>query len=78
MKTSLSNSTRQLLDEKEAAFIIGAAMPTLRKSRCTGKLFGMPAPTYLKLGRTIRYKLSVLNDWLDSLEQYSVQSTREQ
>ena len=75
--TSLSNSTRQLLDEKEAALIIGAATPTLRKSRCTGELFGLPAPTYLKLGRTIRYKVSALNEWLESLEKYSIQPTQE-
>lgn len=75
--TSLSKSIRQLLDEKEAALIIGAATPTLRKSRCTGTLFGLPAPKYLKLGRTIRYKLSVLNEWLETLEQYSVQPAQE-
>jgi hypothetical protein len=68
---------RQLLDEKQAALIIGTATPTLRKSRCTGKLFGLPTPTYLKLGRTIRYKVSVLNDWLESLDQYAVESSKE-
>lgn len=75
MKTA--TSLRQLLDEKEAALIIGAATPTLRKSRCTGKLFGLPAPKYLKLGRTIRYQSEALNDWLESLEKYSIQPTLE-
>tara|TARA_R110002060_G_scaffold78202_1_gene90967 strand:+ start:1845 stop:2096 length:252 start_codon:yes stop_codon:yes gene_type:complete len=72
-ETRLYTSTRKLLDEKEASLIIGAATPTLRKSRCTGELFGLPAPKYLKLGRTIRYQASVLNDWLESLEGYSIQ-----
>ena len=65
--TSNSDTVRQLLNEKDASQIIGASTPTLRKSRCTGTLFGIPAPKHLKIGRTIRYKTSDLNDWVSNL-----------
>ncbi|GAA6206547.1 hypothetical protein [Thalassotalea sp. SU-HH00458] len=77
IKTKLASSLNQLLDEKQAALLLGTATPSLRKSRCTGVLFGIPAPQYLKLGRSIRYKTSVLNSWLDALEKHSVNPAQE-
>jgi hypothetical protein len=58
----------ELLAENDAASILGAAKSTLKQSRHTGKLFGKPAPPYLKLGlRSIRYKRS---DLLNSRDQF--------
>lgn len=60
-----------LLSNKHAAPILGTTPDALKISRCTGLLFGLPAPKYLKIGRTIRYKKSTLQAWLDQFEEQS-------
>jgi predicted DNA-binding transcriptional regulator AlpA len=47
-----------LLNDKEAARLVGSTPNSLRQSRYTGLLFGVPAPRFIKLGRSIRYRLS--------------------
>jgi len=49
-----------------AAGILKVAESTLRKSRVTGELLGIPAPKYYKLGRRVRYLESDLHEWIES------------
>lgn len=60
------------LSEK-AAFphIIPAAPATARKSRVTGVLLGRPAPEFVRHGRSIRYRLSALLEWLENGQEFT-------
>jgi len=49
------------VDESRAAQILGFSVKTLRKRRWERK-----PPAFLKVGRLIRYRLSDLQDYLDS------------
>jgi len=53
---------KTLLTTKEAAAYLDCAAITLYQSRCSGTLFGMSAPPYIKRGKNGRvfYKLSTL------------------
>ncbi|WP_075879597.1 hypothetical protein [Vreelandella massiliensis] len=51
--------------------LISAAPATARKSRSTGMLLGLPAPTYVKRGRTVRYRLSAVLQWIEKADNYS-------
>lgn len=53
----------EVLNEKQAAEYIGMSVSYLQHDRCYGNK--NPGPPYLKLGRSIRYRLSDLNDWLE-------------
>ncbi len=53
-----------LLKSKQAAEFLGINDDVLRKSRSTGLLFGLPAPSHIKLGRIVRYEESTLNSWV--------------
>lgn len=59
------------LDTHESAKELGFASITLRMSRVTGVLAGVPAPTYRKLGRKVVYDRVILDQWL---EQFANQS----
>lgn len=48
-----------MLNTKEAAAVIGCAPITLAKLRCSGG-----GPTFLKIGRSVRYSRTDLDDWL--------------
>ena len=52
------------LDTHEGAFHISLASNTLRASRTSGVLCGVPAPVYRKIGRKVVYDLAVLDEWL--------------
>jgi hypothetical protein len=51
---------------KEAAYIFGCTEDTLRKSRSTGYLFGLPAPRHIKLGYTVKYTLEDIVEWMET------------
>ncbi|NVN90194.1 MAG: helix-turn-helix domain-containing protein [Desulfuromonadales bacterium] len=53
----------RLLDEKEAAPLCGVKRQTLAKWRMSGN---PNAPAFCKVGRSARYKLSVLKAWIAS------------
>ena len=53
-----------LLDTHEFAKKLGFASVTLRMSRVTGTLAGVPAPTYRKIGRKVVYDEAVGDEWL--------------
>lgn len=60
---------KALLTTKEAAAYLGYAEYTLRKSRVTGTLGGVPAPKVTRIGKTPRYKNVDLDLWIDGLEE---------
>lgn len=53
-----------LLDNAPAAAFLHCSPHTLRLSRHTGRLFGVPAPAFLKMGRSVRYRRETLERWL--------------
>lgn len=53
--------TRDLVDEKAAAEILGTTPGTLSVWRSTGR-YALP---FVKVGRKVRYRLSDLETWLD-------------
>jgi hypothetical protein len=56
-----------LISEKAAAQHIGMSVAFLRDGRCRGVLGGgTPPPPHLKLGRSVRYAKSDLDEWLDA------------
>lgn len=60
-----------MLSDKEAASVVGASKSTIKQSRHTGVLFGKPSPTFVKCGRSTRYKLSVLIKFRDQFPEYN-------
>lgn len=60
----VNNSQKDILiTSKQAAEALGYSEYTLRLSRTTGTLAGVQAPAFVKLGRSVRYKQSDLNNW---------------
>lgn len=58
------------LTEYEAAKFIGMSRSYLRQSRMNGNREGRtPAPPWLKIGRSIRYRVDDLDSWLDQFRQ---------
>ena len=53
------------LDTHESAYYIGLASNTVRISRVSGTLCGVPAPTYRKIGRKVIYDRVILDQWLE-------------
>lgn len=51
-----------LVDEREAAEILGLAVGTMSVWRSTGR-YGIP---FLKIGRNVRYRRADLDAWLQS------------
>ncbi len=54
-----------VMNEKNAARYVGMSISFLRKARCEGTLAGRtPGPTYIKLGRAVRYSRTDLDAWI--------------
>ena len=63
MEKLVKNVTNNdLVDEKHAASILGVSPGTLQVWRSTGR-YGIP---FIKVGRLVKYRLSVLNEWIES------------
>ena len=58
-QTPLQND---MVDEKEAAVILGVTRGTLQVWRSTGR-YSIP---FVKVGRLVKYRRSVLESWLES------------
>ena len=56
------------LDNKAAAAYIGIAPSSLKHSRHTGLLCGVPTPAYRKLGRRVVYDLATLHAYSGEVE----------
>mgnify|MGYP000046388202 CR=1 FL=1 len=52
-------------DTHVAANYLGFGSSTVRVSRVTGTLAGVPAPTYRKIGRKVVYDRMVLSKWIE-------------
>ena len=59
-----------LLNDHQAARILGTTSGSLKQSRYEGKLFGRPAPKFIKLGKSARYKLSTLTSFLEQFPEH--------
>lgn len=59
-----------LLSEKQAALIVGCSPASLKQSRHSGVLFGVPAPPFLKMGRSARYRVSSLLHFVMQFTEY--------
>ena len=57
--------TSSLANTHECADKLGFASSTIRMSRVTGLLAGVPAPTYRKIGRKVAYDHVILDQWLN-------------
>lgn len=56
----------QIMTEKEAALYIGMSRSYLSQDRINGHREGRtPGPSYMKLGRSVRYHVRDLDDWLN-------------
>ena len=62
---SISYSTR------EAALFIGVCKSSLDKARVSGELFGQTPPPFIKMGRSIRYRVVDLKAWLDEQKTFT-------
>jgi predicted DNA-binding transcriptional regulator AlpA len=60
-----------LLDEQQAAEVVGTTRKSLKDSRHKGELFGEEAPRYLKMGRSVRYRLSELIRFREQFSEYA-------
>jgi predicted DNA-binding transcriptional regulator AlpA len=60
-----------LLDDHTTAPLLGVSPATLRKSRVTGTLLGLPTPIFLKMGKTIRYRDADIREWLSQLSSFA-------
>lgn len=58
-----------LLENNTAAPFCGVAPATLKQSRVTGVLCGVPAPAYIKLGRKVVYKEQTIANWLSQFDE---------
>lgn len=54
-----------LLTGRQAAELLNISEGTLRMSRYRGRLFGLPAPSWVRIGSAIRYRRDELCRWLD-------------
>ncbi|MDC1101382.1 hypothetical protein OAS69_01260 [Pseudomonadales bacterium] len=63
LKAKLECSPDTLLDNDEAAFYCKVKPNTMKNSRYTGKLGGVDAPAFVKIGRSISYRLDTLCTW---------------
>ena len=52
-----------LYDTGASGAYLGFQPTTMRNSRNTGKLAGVDAPAFVKMGTVVRYKGKTLKDW---------------
>ena len=61
-----------LLSTEDAANYLSVASNSLRRSRWSGILCSLGAPSFIKLGpKAVRYDKDVLDDWLADCSTYS-------
>lgn len=56
-----------LADDFKAAAFLDTTAGNMRQARHTGKLWGVDAPEYVKVGRTVRYRMGTLAKWIEQL-----------
>lgn len=60
----------ELTERMVFPYLIPAQPSTGRKSRSTGILLGRPTPRFVRHGRSIRYRLSDVMEWLSDGSTY--------
>ena len=58
-----------LLKDTQLNDLTGIPASTWRKSRMTGYILGVPAPRHIKFGKSVRYRLADIQEWLETLDQ---------
>jgi predicted DNA-binding transcriptional regulator AlpA len=62
----MENSRGKVLTEVDAANYVGMSRSFLRQARMDGCRQGRtPGPVFLKIGRSVRYLVSDLDQWLE-------------
>lgn len=56
---------KELLTTIQAAEFLGYSPGTLNVSRSTGRLAGVKAPEFLKIGSAVRYERGGLDKWIE-------------
>jgi len=64
------NFDKPRFDDHEAAAYIGCSAYTLKRSRTTGTLLGVTAPSHIKMGRMVRYERVTIEEWLAQFPEY--------
>ena len=73
-----NQSIKQIsLGNSDAANYLTVGVTTLRNSRHTGLLCGLPAPKFKKMGRKVIYLTKDLKEWLEALPSYQNTSEME-
>ena len=59
--------TERYLSTWDVAKILNTSPTSIKEARCSGMLFGRPAPDYRKIGlRKIVYEAQIIIDWVES------------
>lgn len=66
------NNLINTLTSKQAAAYLSISENSLRYSRITGLLSGLPTPRFKKIGAKVIYLKSDLDEWIDSLPTYEM------
>ena len=72
-ESKLTTFLKLLLASKEASHYLDISDDALRRSRSTGYLLGAPAPKHIKFGRTVKYRLTDLTDWVNAIDEHGVE-----
>jgi predicted DNA-binding transcriptional regulator AlpA len=64
------NYSERLLRVEETAQMIGSAVSTLNRARVLGGDY----PPFVKLGKSVRYKMSSVRKWLEDRQEYQTTS----
>jgi predicted DNA-binding transcriptional regulator AlpA len=67
MTTTIKFEGERLLTTKQTAEMIGMQPGTLTRGRVYGN---KNLPTYLKIGKAVRYKLSTIMAWMEGQREY--------
>lgn len=64
----MDSTNRLRLSPKETREYCGNIFSdySLRRSRSTGLLLGLPAPEYLRIGNRVCYEKEVIDDWINT------------
>jgi predicted DNA-binding transcriptional regulator AlpA len=65
-------SLPQLLTDMQVAALIGVSVSTLRKARMGEARNGKLYPPFVKLGRSVRYRLNDVVVWINGLQSKKV------
>ncbi len=61
----------ELHNEKETAELLYTTPGCMKQSRHTGLLYGMPAPSFIKMGRKVMYKKSEIIKFRNQFPEFS-------